>query len=97
MVVRRHGNGVTVDGFLGSTWLEVRWSHRQLDRAIRAGDAAALHSRNPEYAPAWCPTCRASYCRRHWQTDMTVADDHPGWYDATYGTCPEGHTRKLDD
>jgi len=28
---------------------------------------------------------------------MVGADDHPGWYDATYGTCPQGHRRKLDD
>ena len=98
VVVSRRGEGVAVEGFLGTAWIaSPRAVRSELDKAIQGGDAEALHRLNPEFAPAWCPTCRRSYCRKHWRTEVAGADDHPGWYDATYGTCPGGHRRKLDD
>ena len=102
IVVSRQDGGITVTGFLGTTWLAASTaragvSRRDIDRAIRAGDAAALHRMNPEFAAAWCPECGACYCRPHWVAVAAGADDHPGWYDATHGTCPEGHRRVLDD
>ena len=96
VVVRRQGDGVALAGFLGSTWLRVD-RIKDAERAIRAADAAALHGLHPELQPAWCPSCGASYCQAHWQRIVAGADDHPGWYEATYGTCPEGHRRTLDD
>ena len=98
VVVSRHDDGVTTSGFLGRTWLRVdRGKRREVDRAIRAADAAALHRLHPEFQPAWCPDCGASYCTAHWRRVVAGADDHPGWYEATYGTCPDGHRRVLDD
>ena len=61
---------------------------------LEAGDAAALFSINPEYAPFWCPLCSAAYCGDDYRS--RVAFDE-GVYDATYGVCPEGHERELDD
>jgi hypothetical protein len=99
VVVERRRNQVVVTGFLGSTWLAAAGSPRKvsLDRAVADADAVALYDLNPEFVPAWCPTCSASYCQGHWRLEVAGADDHPGWYEATYGTCPKGHRRKLDD
>lgn len=100
-VVARSDGGVNVTGFLGSTWLTAagldKAQRRELDLAIDAADPGRLHRIDSEFAPCWCPTCEASYCQAHWRTEVQGADDHPGWYEATYGTCPEGHRRKLDD
>ena len=62
--------------------------------ALEAGDAAALFAINPEYAPFWCPLCSAAYCGDDYRSWVTFDD---GFYDATYGVCPEGHERELDD
>jgi predicted RNA-binding Zn-ribbon protein involved in translation (DUF1610 family) len=62
--------------------------------ALRAGDAAALFAIDPEYAPFWCPRCGASYCGYDYRSWVTFDE---GFYDATYGVCPEGHERELDD
>ncbi len=96
------GKQVVVTGFLGNTWLLASNARRPvtskgLDRAVEAADASALYDVDPEFVPAWCPPCAGSYCQAHWRLEVAGADDHPGWYEATYGTCPEGHRRKLDD
>ncbi len=43
---------------------------------------------------AYCPKCDAVYCQDHWLLRETFDD---GFYDCTYGTCPAGHTRMVDD
>jgi hypothetical protein len=68
-----------------------------LDRvavALGTGDAAELFALNREYAPFWCPTCRASYCSSHYRS-WPVFDD--GFFDCMRGVCPKGHERRLAD
>lgn len=60
--------------------------------AIAAADGARLH--RFEFAPFWCPECGGSYCHRHWATEPVMDE---GFYDCTYGTCPEGHRSMIDD
>lgn len=43
---------------------------------------------------AYCPKCDKIYCWEHYNAEE-VFDD--GFYDCTYGTCPEGHKRMIDD
>lgn len=43
---------------------------------------------------AYCPDCDKVYCRGHYFLDE-VWDE--GFYDCTYGTCPDGHRRMIDD
>ena len=62
--------------------------------ALRSGDPAALYAIDREYAPFWCPTCRASYCREHYRS-WTAFDD--GFFDCIRGECPAGHERMLMD
>jgi hypothetical protein len=42
----------------------------------------------------YCPDCDKIYCHEHIQ--MQVVWDE-GYYDYTWGTCPEGHKRVIDD
>lgn len=62
--------------------------------ALAGPDAALLYAIDPELAPFWCPSCGASYCADHYRSWVTFDE---GFYDATYGVCPEGHERMLDD
>jgi hypothetical protein len=43
---------------------------------------------------AYCPICDKIYCWEHYKAEE-VFDD--GFYDCTYGTCPVGHKRMIDD
>jgi len=43
---------------------------------------------------AYCPNCNKIYCWEHYNAEE-VFDD--GFYDCTYGTCPKGHRRMIDD
>jgi len=70
------------------------WPERALLAAIRGADGAALFKMDPELAPFWCPECEGAYCRTHWNKQTNFDD---GFYDTTYGTCPRGHRRMLDD
>lgn len=60
-----------------------------------------VHSFVQDYATmedgidAYCPDCDKIYCRSHY--DPREEYDEGWWYDCTYGTCPEGHTREIDD
>jgi len=48
----------------------------------------------PEGLDAYCPTCGKIYCTRHYQTREEYDE---GFYDCTYGTCPQGHKRIIHD
>ena len=62
--------------------------------AVTNGDLEFFFHENDEFVTWYCGHCEDSYCSRHWETE-TLYDD--GFYDCTYGTCPKGHRRKLDD
>lgn len=46
---------------------------------------------------AYCPDCGMIYCKDHWVMEVKYDEDFPGFYDCTYGTCPRGHRRMIDD
>jgi hypothetical protein len=60
----------------------------------RSQDASALHAHISGGMDAYCPACDRVYCRDHYQTDERYDE---GFYDCTYGTCPRGHRRMIDD
>ncbi len=43
---------------------------------------------------AYCPECDKIYCWEHYNA---TEEWEEGFYDCTYGTCPEGHKRMIDD
>jgi hypothetical protein len=64
---------------------------------LERGDVAGVHTLLPEGLDAYCPACDKLYCRTHYAVEESYDDDFEGWYDASYGTCPAGHRRLLDD
>lgn len=66
---------------------------------LESDSIAALHERvkgplNEEGIEVYCPKCDRIYCDTHY--NLTVEWDQ-GFYDCARGTCPFGHSRKLDD
>jgi predicted RNA-binding Zn-ribbon protein involved in translation (DUF1610 family) len=59
-------------------------------RALEDGNSAALYAMDSEYVSSFCPQCGCHYCRKHWEQEVAYDD---GFYDCTYGTCPDGHRR----
>ncbi len=43
---------------------------------------------------AYCYQCDCVYCCEHYETEIMFDE---GFYDCTYGTCPQMHRRKIDD
>ncbi|MGY5879487.1 MAG: hypothetical protein RTV31_04505 [Candidatus Thorarchaeota archaeon] len=43
---------------------------------------------------AYCPECDSIYCSEHYATEEEWDE---GFYDCTYGTCPQGHRRIIHD
>jgi hypothetical protein len=68
----------------------------RLRAALDLGEAAVFDL-DPEYAPFYCPDCRASYCGDHWDRQDVFDDDLPEWHDSIRGRCPNGHERMLED
>jgi hypothetical protein len=89
------GNRLVLSVFT-SMWEEAspRATYAAAAEALRGGDPRALWALNAEWAPFYCPECNACYCRAEWNEAMEFDE---GFYDCTYGTCPRGHTRLLDD
>lgn len=65
--------------------------------ALVPPDPERLYQLNPLWAPFYCPSCGKSYCDNHWTKRTVFDDDSPGYYDCTYGRCPQGHERIIDD
>lgn len=43
---------------------------------------------------AYCPECDRLYCAAHY---LREEEYDAGFYDCTFGTCPAGHRRIIDD
>lgn len=68
-----------------------------LEQTLQQHNPQKIYELDSLWAPFYCPTCRAVYCYQHWHMEIQFDDDFPGWYDCTYGTCPAGHRRMVDD
>lgn len=67
--------------------------------SLEKDDIAKVHSivdQHPscEGIDAYCPECDKIYCWDHYNPIQEFDD---GFYDCTYGTCPKGHSRMIDD
>jgi len=66
---------------------------------LKKGDLERVHEFMKEYLcyegiDAYCPECDKIYCWEHYNARVEYDD---GFYDCTYGECPEGHRRMIDD
>jgi len=69
---------------------------------LERSDLASIHAyfkeidvRMEDGMDAYCPECDAIYCWTHFDASPEFEDGW--WYDCTTGTCPQGHSRVLDD
>lgn len=69
-------------------------SAAELGAILKQADPAALYQMERLWAPFYCPTCSRNYCVDHW-TVVPVYDE--GFFDHSYGYCPEGHRRLIED
>jgi hypothetical protein len=89
---------LSISGFLGDGWEAINPAAKaDVESALAAGDAAALYRCARLWAPFYCADCDACYCREEWVISPQFDDDMPGFYDCSYGTCPHGHRRMVDD
>ena len=65
--------------------------------ALADGDPRALYAVDKLWVPFYCPACDRCYCLDHWKVEAVFDSDFAGWYDCSYGTCPAGHRRIIDD
>ena len=68
-----------------------------LKHALETADVRQLYHLDNFWAPFYCPDCDHVYCNKHWRFETQFDSDFPGWYDCTYGICPQGHRHMVDD
>lgn len=66
---------------------------------LEGNDLKGLHAFIREIGPAegidaYCPKCDKTYC---WDHYFAMEEYDKGFYDCTYGTCPLGHRRVIDN
>ena len=68
-------------------------------KILEEDDLLGIHNfmkkyHSPEGVDAYCPECNKLYCWEHYNAKEEYDD---GFYDCTYGECPKGHKRMIDD
>ncbi|MCL4870079.1 MAG: hypothetical protein KJ063_14030 [Anaerolineae bacterium] len=87
-----------ISRFMGKTIEYLQPTYCQpLQTALNQQDSGAIYRLNSLWLPSYCPQCQTHYCQSHWTLIPTFDDDFPGWYDCTYGYCPDQHKRIVDD
>ena len=71
----------------------------KLFKILENEDIAGVHEfmrkhHSYEGVDAYCPECDKIYCWNHYKLEEEWEE---GFYDCTYGECPEGHRRMIDD
>lgn len=83
--------------FMGSTiqFGEIDSLHYVLYALQRGDYEYASRKLGPDFIAFRCEACQLDYCEKCWDIGPPEFDD--GFYDCTYGACPEGHTQTVDD
>jgi hypothetical protein len=86
---------IRVSGFIGEERVVLSESSESALRACLArADSAALYALEQLWAPFYCPACDRVYCVKHW---TVVPEYDQEFFDHSYGYCPEGHRRLIED
>ncbi|MBD3255042.1 MAG: hypothetical protein GF383_08105 [Candidatus Lokiarchaeota archaeon] len=86
-------NGITHSTSLGKELAE------ELFMTLKTKDLSKVHDFMKKYhsnegLDAYCPECDKVYCWEHYNAEEVF---DIGFYDCTYGICPKGHRRIIDD
>jgi hypothetical protein len=91
--------GIIVAGITRSLGLNPK-DHDRIYGWLANEDLAALHRYMDHDCDidggldAYCPDCDRIYCRTHYKV-TEIWDE--GFYDCSKATCPQGHSREIDD
>ena len=85
--------GITLETSLDIKLAEI------LFKILQKKDLVSAHNFMKKYhsyegMDAYCPECDKIYCWEHYNAREEYDD---GFYDCTYGECPKGHKRMIDD
>ncbi|MFX1426479.1 MAG: hypothetical protein ACFFBE_08500 [Promethearchaeota archaeon] len=72
---------------------------KALFKILKKKDLLSAHNFMKKYhsiegIDAYCPKCDKIYCWEHYNA---IEEYDDGFYDCTYGVCPKGHKRMIDD
>jgi len=83
-------------GFIGDI---IKFGHAaetvSLFESLSRGDYVAAARIDPDFVGFYCDDCKKIYCKNCWDVGPPEFDE--GFYDCTFGTCPEGHEQTVDD
>ena len=65
--------------------------YERVREAILKQDSKELYTKNPSWAPFYCPECGENYHKSRWNT--VYIDDN---YTVLQGKCPKGHKRIVE-
>lgn len=92
------GRAVIYEGISKSTTLHINTAPEILtflkQQKIKELHRYMIQNLAFEGMDAYCPECDKIYCRHHY---ITEEEWDEGFYDCTFGTCPLGHRRLIDD
>ncbi|MHC1590612.1 MAG: hypothetical protein ACXQS8_00835 [Candidatus Helarchaeales archaeon] len=98
--VDRNGkkDGILYEGLTHSRKIDLK-HQSMIFNLLDKQDLAGLHEYFKEHliyegVDAYCPECDKIYCRDHYVVQDFFDE---GFYDYSMGTCPEGHSRIVDD
>lgn len=66
-----------------------------LFESIQRGDYDLARQLDPDFVAFYCRICDRVYCDTCWQVGPPEFDE--GFYDCTWGTCPNTHVQIVDD
>ena len=97
VLIHAQGEQIAYEGITKSTTIP---ADGEVFALLARGELPALHLRLQRHAvledgiDGYCPQCDRIYCARHYSPREEYDE---GFYDCTRGTCPQGHSRILDD
>jgi hypothetical protein len=85
--------GITLETSLNVELVKILFKVLQNNDLLDAHNFMKKYHSN-EGMDAYCPECNKIYCWEHYDAREEYDD---GFYDCTYGECPKGHKRMIDD
>ncbi len=96
-IIVRESDWLVITGFAGTLGKALDSRATAVRIALQHSSAKQLYDIHFPWAPFYCSECNESYCWNCWQSRVVMDEENPDWYDCTYGRCPKGHEKKIDD